>query len=328
MSFSKPAIRIETAVQTSADVWGYVNKLRVEYNAINHGQGYPNWQSPKYVKNAGIDAINNDFNQYAPNKGSFALKTELCKVYNKHYNKNRNESNIAFNLDNDNIQITNGCAGALDSCFRAFVDPGDEVLTIEPFFTFYRNQVEMCDATLKTISLDLEKNNSSWKLDLQKLENAINSKTRVLILNTPHNPTGYVISKPEMIEIAEIVLRYPKLLVVMDEVYEHITYGNDTHEYFACISKEIFERTLVCCSAAKTFSITGWKIGWVVGPKNLVKLVNITCRTNCWSVAAPLQEAIAGVLRQACLPFEVWFIFHPVFWSKAYVCMFFLLFAC
>ena len=202
-------------------------------------------------------------------------------------------------------QITHGCAGALDSCFRAFLNPGDEVIAIEPFFTFYRTQIFQSGGTLSTVPLSLvtdSDDESSWTLDTNALKSAISNKTRLLVLNSPHNPTGYVMSLDEMESIAEIVRNHPKLLVITDEVYHYIS--EEKHNYFAAIDEDIFQRTISCCSAAKTFSVTGWKIGWAVGPQELIKYVGYCSRGHSAQVNTPLQEAVSKILVGAQRPYR------------------------
>ena len=232
--------------------------MRRKYNAINHGQGFPDWESPKFVKQAGIKAIKENWNQYAPNTGNANLINELIKVYNKKYN-------YKYTLKADNIQITNGCAGAIDSCLQAFVDTDDEVITFEPYFDFYRIQTGHSMGKLVTFPLDLkmDKNGEKiWSLDPHKLKSVLNKRSKILLLNTPHNPTGFVMTLEQMKQIALILKDYPRIIVIMDEVYDHILYDNMKHHYFAALSDDLFNRTIVCSSAAKTFSVTGWKIGW------------------------------------------------------------------
>mmetsp|Transcript_22901 Transcript_22901/g.36770 ORF Transcript_22901/g.36770 Transcript_22901/m.36770 type:complete len:441 (+) Transcript_22901:37-1359(+) len=297
--FATPALRLKNDLEGGEDVWAFVNRLRIKHNAINHGQGFPNWSSPQFVKQAVINAVTNDFNQYAPNTGLLELKKQIAKETSLKYG-NR------FALNENNIQITNGCAGALDCTFRAFLNPGDEVIAIEPFFTFYRTQICHSGGVLKTVALDLkfdlDRNQQIWSLDVAKLKAAINERTRILVLNTPHNPTGFVLSLHEMQQIAQLIRAYPKLLVVTDEVYDRIS-SVDVH-HFAALSADTFARTIVCCSAAKTFSVTGWKIGWTLGPASLIRCINFTSRGHSWSVNTPCQRALVDILRHAQQPYQ------------------------
>eukprot|EP01083_Nonionella_stella_P093882 263330_1 len=293
-----PSTRLQFDLEGGEDVWAFVNRLRVQYNAINHGQGFPNWSSPEFVKKAIQNAVQNDCNQYAPNTGLSSLKQVLAQRYTQKYENK-------YSITPQHIQITNGCAGALDSTFRAFLNPGDEVIVIEPFFTFYRTQVCQSQGKIVTISLDLERDSNGtlqFKFNPQKLHDVINDKTRIFVLNTPHNPTGYVISLQEMQQIADIMRKYPKILVVTDEVYDRIS--SEPVHYFASIAPDMFNRTIVCGSAAKTYSITGWKIGWCVGPKQLIEYVNYACRGHSWCVNAPCQQGVADALVEACAPYK------------------------
>eukprot|EP01084_Bolivina_argentea_P309230 534862_1 len=298
MLYSKAADRLENDIHGGEDVWAFVNKHRVKNNAINHGQGFPNWACPDFVKAAAKKAIDDNFNQYAPNAGLPALKQELISTYTKLYGNK-------FNLTPENFQITNGCAGATDSTFRAFLNPGDEVIVIEPFFTFYRTQVCQSRGKIVSVALDLisdSNNELQYKLNTNKIKAAITNKTRFIVLNSPHNPTGYVISLKEMKQIANIITNYPKILILTDEVYHYIS--SEPVHYFASLSQHVFDRTICCVSAAKTFSVTGWKIGWCIAPKNLIKYINFSCRAHCWSVNTPCQKGVADMLIAARKPYS------------------------
>ena len=181
---------------------------------------------------------------------------------------------------------------------QALVAPGDEVLLLEPAFDIYSAQAQMAGGKPVYVPLrhagaaGVEASGSAWSLDVGELEAAITDNTRVLILNTPHNPTGKMFTKDEMVAIAEVVARHPRIVVICDEVYEHMVYDDREHVQFPSLPG-MWERSVTVSSAGKTFSVTGWKIGWVVGPAPLVKGVALVNQWVQFSVTTPLQQAVA-----------------------------------
>eukprot|EP00485_Elphidium_margaritaceum_P014523 CAMPEP_0202730040 /NCGR_PEP_ID=MMETSP1385-20130828/186439_1 /ASSEMBLY_ACC=CAM_ASM_000861 /TAXON_ID=933848 /ORGANISM="Elphidium margaritaceum" /LENGTH=474 /DNA_ID=CAMNT_0049396313 /DNA_START=9 /DNA_END=1434 /DNA_ORIENTATION=+ len=291
----KPASRLEIDLTGGKVVWEFVERLRVKHNAINHGKGFPNWSAPRFVKKAAMNAIANDCNQYAPSAGLLELRQQIAKETSIKYGD-------GCTLNEDNVQITNGCFGGLDAAFRAFLNKGDEVVLLEPFFTWYRTQISHWGGVIRPVQLDLEPNLNVWCLNMAKLKAALNDKTRILLLNTPHNPTGFVLSLSQMREIAELLRAFPQVLVVTDQVYDYIS-AAAVHQ-FAALSPDTFARTIVCSSASKTFSVTGWRIGWVIAPKKLIQYINFAARASSWAVNTPCQRAMVDILKVAAKPYK------------------------
>ena len=196
--------------------------------------------------------------------------------------------------------------------FRSILKPADEVILLEPAFDIYASQVTLCGGTPKFVSLVTDLSgpsdnltaNTVFKLDFDALEAAITDKTRVLVLNTPHNPTGKMFTMKEQTRIAEIVSKWPNLVVFSDEVYEHMVYDEACpHISFATLPG-MYERTLTMSSAGKTFSTTGWKVGWAIGPAALIKQLSDLQQWVCFSAPSVTQEAIARSLKIARDPYE------------------------
>ncbi|ETO12185.1 kynurenine aminotransferase [Reticulomyxa filosa] len=252
-------------------VWTFVNGLRIPHKAINMGQGFPDESidCPIFLKKAAQHAVFNQFNQYTATTGQGNLVNELIRIYNNKFNgqislaSNNEPGKIRdkIQLTPENIQITNGCCGGCNAIFEALLNPGDEVITLEPYFDFYKFQIAQAQGVHKTVPLRLSANQQRWTFDPMSLKKVLNSKTKMLLLNTPHNPTGYVMSWKEMQQIASILKDFPDVIIACDEVYEYLVYDNNKHYHFAAVNSDVYARTLTLSSAAKTFSATGWKIG-------------------------------------------------------------------
>jgi len=202
------------------------------------------------------------------------------------------------------VTVSVGASEGLFATMQAFLNEGDEVILLEPAFDIYAAQVQMAGG--KSVYVPLRPSDEAkgtWKLDLEELESAITPQTKILLLNTPHNPTGKVFNRKELEGIAEVVKRYPNMLVLTDEVYENILYGDHKHERFASLP-DMWERTLTISSAGKTFSLTGWKVGWLVGHERLIQAVMETNQWIQFSVPTTNQQAVAYILQDAQKPFE------------------------
>ena len=187
------------------------------------------------------------------------------------------------------------------------LNPGDEVVTLEPAFDIYIAQAEMAGATLRTVPYRTRSSQATgqkeWYIDMDELAAAFSPRTKMFLLNTPHNPTGKVFSPAELQRVAEIVQAHPDVVAVADEVYEHMVYNERVHTSLASLPG-MWERTLTISSAGKTFSVTGWKVGWAVGPAHLVRSVAVAHQWMAFSVCTPMQHAIASALTEAPKPYE------------------------
>ncbi|EGC36025.1 hypothetical protein DICPUDRAFT_78310 [Dictyostelium purpureum] len=285
------------SIQTASfgpSVWLEFSPLSIKYKSINLGQGFPNFEPPEFVKKAMIETIEKGgFNQYTRSPGHLRLVNALSKVYSPYFNREINPLT--------EIMTSVGASEALFATIMSVVNPGDEVILIEPFFDIYMGAIAMAGGIPKYVSLkEKERDNNSsatrsskdWVINTDELENAFSDKTKLLILNNPHNPVGKVYSKQELQEIANVVKKHPNCTVISDEVYEWMIFDDNEHFRFATLP-DMFERTVTIGSAGKTFSITGWKVGWCIGPDNIIKAIANTHQYIPFSVPTPTQEAVA-----------------------------------
>lgn len=298
-----PAQRLEKF--TAPTVWHEFTPLAVKSQAVNLGQGFPGWSPPAFVQNAAVAAVKeegSDFmlNQYARSAGHMPLVTNLAANYSK---------SLGRQIDAINeVVVTDGASEALCTVMLGLLNPGDEVVTLEPAFDIYIAQAEMAGATLRTVPYrtrtNVETNEREWYIDMDELAGAFSSKTKMFLLNTPHNPTGKVFSLEELQRVSKIVQAYPDVVAVADEVYEHMVYGSIRKHISLASLPGMWERTLTISSAGKTFSVTGWKVGWAVGPAHLVRAVAVAHQWMAFSVCTPMQHAIANALIEATQPYE------------------------
>jgi kynurenine---oxoglutarate transaminase / cysteine-S-conjugate beta-lyase / glutamine---phenylpyruvate transaminase len=283
------------------NVWQEFSGLANEFKAVNLGQGFPDWSAPNFVKQKMVEAVNGDFNQYCRPPGDISLVRSLAKSYSPLFERE-------LNADKE-ITITVGATEALFSCMQTFLNAGDkdEVVVLEPAFDIYAPQIQMAGGKATYVTLQPPKQHGTvdgvsnsdddhlWKLDISELEAAINSNTRILLLNTPHNPTGWVMSEKQAHDIANILRKNPQVICITDEVYDRLVYAPYKHTRLATLPG-MWNRVLTVGSAGKTFSVTGWKIGWVIGCEALIKSVMLCNQWVQFSVSTPAQVAIAGAL--------------------------------
>ncbi len=274
--------RIATFTET---VFATYSRLAKELDAVNLGQGFPDFAPPDFVLEALKDSVNAN-QQYAPLSGIPKLLRAAAK---------KASSNLGRKIDpNTEALILVGATEALFASIQAFVDPGDEVIIFEPFYDAYPADTIMAGGIAKYVPLHPQAN-GQWVFDLAELKAAFSNKTKLIILNTPHNPTGKVFTAKELDVIVDLAETYDAL-ILSDEVYEHIAF-----ESHLCVASRegAFERTITISSVGKTFSVTGWKIGWLIAPAPLVKAVSTAHQWIPFVVATPLQIATAQVLTEA-----------------------------
>jgi aspartate/methionine/tyrosine aminotransferase len=294
------ADRVRPFAQT---VWHEFSPLALKYNACNLGQGFPNWNPPAFITKAAHDAHDEittvpggKLNQYARSAGHMRLVNAIAKMYSPLLGQELNGAT--------DVCVSAGASEAIFLVVSAFVNPGDEVILLEPFFDIYLGAITLCGGVPRYVSLKPPKdvtgehNSSDWTLDENELRQAMSDKTKLIILNTPHNPLGKVYSRSEIEMISRVVKEHPRCIMLSDEVYEWLTFDGTKHERIATVPG-MWERTVTVSSASKTFSITGWKIGWTVGPANLISAIMKVQAFVCFSIATPLQEAVAVALEQS-----------------------------
>lgn len=260
-----------------------INELAAQHQALNLGQGRPDFDGPPDIVAAAVKALQSgNFNQYAPGAGSLTLRSAIAA-----------HSARFYNLDIDpkaGVLVTAGATEAIFSSVLGLVDRGDEVIVIEPFFDSYVPNITMAGATPVYVPL----HPPHWTFDPDELRAAFTAKTRAIILNTPHNPTGRVFTLEELTLIADLCKEHD-VTVISDEVYEHLVFDHARHIPIATLPG-MFERTVTISSLGKTFSVTGWKIGWVYGHPDLVQGVARAHQYVTFAANHPVQEAAAYAL--------------------------------
>lgn len=255
--------------------------LALTTGAINLGQGFPDEDGPQSMKDAAREAIATGANQYAPGKGIPALREAVATHQERFY---------GIQVDPETqVVVTTGATEALAASLLAFVQPGDEVLTFEPFYDAYGAIISLAGATHVTAPLSAP----DFLPDLASLEQAFSTRTRAVLLNNPHNPTGAVFPAELLQGIVDLAVKHD-VLIISDEVYEHLTFGI-RHIPVATLPGAA-ERTITISSAGKTFSFTGWKIGWLSGPEHLVAAVRTVKQFLSYSSGTPFQGAVAAGL--------------------------------
>ena len=267
-----------------------MSALARKYGAVNLGQGFPDFPGPDWVKEAAKQAIDADINQYAIGYGAESLRRQLAATYSPRLNRQ---------LDPEtDIVVTSGATEAIMAGVLGLVDPGDEVIVFEPFYDSYVPAVQFAGGIPRYVPLRApDTHHSQWWFDADELANAFNARTKLILLNTPHNPTGKVYTRAELQQIAELCHKWD-VYVLSDEVYEFIVF--DAHEHVSIATLPgMWERTLTVSSGGKTFSLTGWKIGWSIAPPALNAAVSGTHQFITFSTSAPMQEAIAAGFAEA-----------------------------
>jgi N-succinyldiaminopimelate aminotransferase len=259
-----------------------INNLAGQCNAVNLGQGAPDFDGPPEVLAAAVTAINGQLNQYAPGVGMPVLREAVARHGERFYGQK---------IDSQTeVVITSGATEAVFAAILGLTDPGDEVIVFEPVYDSYVPNMVMAGVSPRYVPL----RGDQWSFDADELATAFNSRTRAIIVNTPHNPTGKVYSREELNLIADLCRKH-QVVAITDEVYEHILYDGMAHTRLATLPG-MAERTLTISSVGKSFSVTGWKIGWAIGPADLVNAVNRAHQFITFAVASPLQAAAALAL--------------------------------
>ena len=260
-------------------IFAEMSALAVATGSINLGQGFPDTDGPSEVADAAVEAIRAGHNQYPPGPGIPALRAAIARHQARFWG-------IEVDADRE-VLVTAGATEALAAALLALCDDGDEVVAVEPVYDSYRAAVAMAGATLRVVTLEAP----DWTLDLDGLAAAVTPATRVLLLNSPHNPTGKVFSEAELSAIASVCVERD-LVAIADEVYEHITFDDHVHRPLSTFPG-MAERTLSISSAGKTFSFTGWKVGWATGPAPLVDATRTTKQFLTFVSSGPFQHAVA-----------------------------------
>jgi aspartate/methionine/tyrosine aminotransferase len=266
-------------------VFTEMSRLAIRHRAVNLGQGFPDFPGPDFVKEAAIQAIRADQNQYAVSHGTPRLRRGIAETWQRTYGRE---------VDPEaEVTVGSGATELILDAMLALVDPDDEVILFEPFYDSYPPDILMAGGLPRFITLEPP----DWHFDRQALADLFTPRTRLLLINTPHNPTGKMFSREELSFIASLCQQHD-VLVLTDEVYEQIRFNGAEHVPIATLPG-MWERTLTVNSTGKAFSMTGWKVGYAVGPAELNHAVRATHQFVTFSTSTPFQEAMATALETA-----------------------------
>ena len=263
-------------------IFSEMTALAQAHGAINLSQGFPDFDGPGFIVEAAKAAMDSGQNQYARSMGAPALVEAAARSFERHYGRRVK----AYS----EVGVYSGATEGLLAAIMGMVNPGDEVILFEPYYDSYRACLAMAGATPRYVTLRAP----DFSFDPAELEAAFTSRTRLLLLNTPHNPTGKVFSREELGLIAELCQRHD-VLVLTDQVYEHLTFDGVSHIPLATLPG-MWERTLTLSSTGKTFSMTGWKIGYAIGPAPMVAAAQSAHQFITFATATPFQAAMAAAL--------------------------------
>lgn len=265
-------------------IFAEMSALAARTGAANLGQGFPDADGPEWIREAAVDAMRSGANQYPPGMGVPELRAAVAEHQRRRY---------GIDLDPaSEVLITAGATEALTAAILALAGPGDDVVTLEPFYDSHAAAIAMSGA--RHVTVQLVPAADGFRLDLAALRAAVTHRTRLLVINSPHNPTGTVLTRDELHAVAAEARRVDAT-VITDEVYEHLTFDGAEHVPIATLPG-MRERTLTVSSAGKTFSLTGWKIGWATGPAPLITAALAIKQFLTYSGGAPFQPAIARAL--------------------------------
>ncbi len=264
------------------------SRLAVEAKAVNLGQGFPDFDGPDEIKQAAKDAIDRGVNQYAFTAGSAELRAAIAAHAARFYGQKVDPDTM--------VSVTSGATEAIFDAAMGLLSPGDEAVLFEPYYDSYLASVQMAGAVPRYVRLrPPDAAHPAWWFDESELAKAFGPKTKVVFVNTPHNPTGKVFTAAEL-EVIGALAKKHGAVILSDEVYEHLVFAPAKHVRPATLPG-LAERTLTLSSGGKSFSFTGWKIGWAIAPPALVKAVQKAHQWVTFATAAPLQAAIAQALR-------------------------------
>jgi len=260
-------------------IFAEMSQLAVATNSVNLGQGFPDTDAPREVLDAAIAAVNGGLNQYPPGPGMPVLRQAIVDHQQRFY---------GITLDPDTeVLVTAGATEALAGALLGLLDTGDEVVVLDPMFDSYAPCIALAGAVAKPVLL----RPPAYGIDLDQLRAAVTPKTKLILLNNPHNPTGRVFTAEELQGIADVAIERD-VLVISDEVYEHLRFDGVRHIPIATLPG-MRERTLTLSSGGKTFNTTGWKVGWACGPAELVKAARTAKQFLTYVSSGPFQPAIA-----------------------------------
>ena len=259
-----------------------MGKLAVEHNAVNLSQGFPNFDTDPELLRLADQALRDGYNQYAPMQGIYSLREKIADKIASLYGK-------AYHPETE-ITITAGATQAIFTAISTFIQPDDEVIVFKPAYDLYEPAIELNGG--KVIPIQLSK--PDFRMDWPTFKEKITPKTKMVIINSPHNPSGTLLSTSDMLQLQD-ALAGTNIILLSDEVYEHIVFEGLAHES-ASKFPDLAQRSLVCASFGKTFHVTGWKLGYIAGPKELMKEFQKVHQYHVFCINHPMQRAIAKYL--------------------------------
>lgn len=278
MQFTPKLTNVETSI------FSVMSALANKHNAINLSQGFPNFKSDQKLIDGVTKAMNSGYNQYAPMAGSLELREAISKKFELQYNS-------SYHPETE-ITITAGATQAIFTVISTFIKPMDEVIIFKPAYDSYQPSIEANGGTSIAIALEAPNYTINWDL----VKQAITSKTKMIIINTPHNPSGTVLTKNDMLKLQELT-QNTNIIVLSDEVYEHIIFDDEQHQS-VCLFSDLKQRSFITASFGKTFHNTGWKVGYCCAPKALMEAFRNLHQFNVFSVHHPTQKALAEYLQE------------------------------
>ena len=264
-------------------IFTVMSALAKEHHAINLSQGFPNYPSSQKLNDLVTNAMNNGYNQYAPMAGNLELRLAIAHKYQLLYKS-------TYHPEKE-ITVTAGATQAIYTIISAFISPNDEVIMFKPAYDCYEPAVEINGG--KTIPVQLSAPN--YKVNWDEVASKISSQTKMIIINSPHNPSGTIWSKDDMLQLQKLT-RNTDIIILSDEVYEHIVFDDAQHQS-ACLFEDLKQRSFICASFGKTFHNTGWKIGYCCAPEPLMVEFRKVHQFNVFSVHHPTQKGIADYMQ-------------------------------
>lgn len=268
---------------TAPSIFSKIGKMATDHQAINLAQGFPGFDIDPKLHVLVSQAMQEGYNQYAPMAGIYSLRESIAEKLNTAYGSNYHPEN--------QITITSGATQAIYTAISTFVHPGDEVIVLKPAYDCYEPAVEVHGGIVVPIQLKAP----DYKVDWKQVQQAISPKTSMLIINTPHNPTGTVLEESDLLQLQHI-LEDTDTILLSDEVYEHVIFDDKIHQSVARFPK-LAERSLITASFGKTFHTTGWKMGYIAGPATLIKEFHKVHQYTVFCVSHPMQKAFATYLK-------------------------------
>lgn len=281
MSAPWPAARVDGFATT---IFSEMSALASAHDAINLGQGFPDFAAPPALVAAAAEAMQQGHNQYAPGNGIQPLRQAIAGHATRHHG-------LGYDPDHE-VTVTTGATEAMFATVMALVDPGDEVVIFEPVYDVYPAAVTMAGGVVRPVQL--RPGEGGWGFDPAELAAAVGPRTKAILLNSPHNPTGTVLGRGQLEAIAAVAIAHD-VVVVTDEVYEHLTFDGVPHIPLATLPG-MHQRTVRISSAGKTFSVTGWKVGWACAPAPLTAAIRAAKQWITFTSGTPFQHAVTQAL--------------------------------